>query len=158
MKLARVQFGSSKINEDQLAEVVAANIPFFNGLWVPKLHTDGSLDGWWAPHFIDISKFVLMTDYKVEKVYNPPTVLNSAEAWEALQPRPVPPVNTKINVAIGGLGLLAINDVKVEYDLCTDVLGQLLKKGWRILAICPQPDQRRPDYVLGRSAKGDQDE
>ena len=38
----------------------------------------------------------------------------------------------------------------MKEDVCTDVLQQELNNGWRIIAICVQADQRRPDYILGR--------
>lgn len=60
-------------------------------------------------------------------------------------------VNERCNVAVSGLGLLTINDVACHDDLCTDKLMELLDQGWRIVAVCVQPDQRRPDYILGRS-------
>ena len=47
--------------------------------------------------------------------------------------------------------LLAVAETKLLQDSCTDVLQEELAAGWRILAIQPQPDQRRPDYILGRS-------
>ena len=28
--------------------------------------------------------------------------------------------------------------------------SKVISEGWRILAICPQPNQRRPDYIMGR--------
>lgn len=59
--------------------------------------------------------------------------------------------NKKVEVHVPGLGLLNINEVRVEEDCCTDNLQGLLEGGWRIIAACPQPDQRRPDYVLGRT-------
>lgn len=59
--------------------------------------------------------------------------------------------NARVNVHVPGLGLLLLNEVTVQYDLCTDKLQRELDAGWRILAVCPQPDQRRPDYVLGRT-------
>lgn len=62
-----------------------------------------------------------------------------------------PMVNTKCNVIVPGFGLLAITETKVVTDCCTDALNEMLKDGWRMVAVCPQPDQRRPDYVLGRS-------
>lgn len=43
-----------------------------------------------------------------------------------------------------------INQTMLLEDCCTDYLQQHLSKGWRIIAICPQPNQRRPDYVLGK--------
>lgn len=59
-------------------------------------------------------------------------------------------VNPRVNVHVPGMELLAIDEVDVMYDICTDQLNDRLGEGWRIIAACPQPDQRRPDYVLGR--------
>lgn len=58
--------------------------------------------------------------------------------------------NERVNVHVPGLGLLLIDDVKLMKDACTDHLAEAIDAGWRILAICPQPDQRRPDYIMGR--------
>lgn len=58
--------------------------------------------------------------------------------------------NERVNVHVPGLGLLIIDEVKVLYDQCTDGLQEALDEGWRIVACCPQPDRRRPDYVMGR--------
>lgn len=63
-------------------------------------------------------------------------------------------VNERVSVAVAGLGLLTVNDVTMHRDLCTDALQQELDRGWRILAVCVQPDQRRPDYILGRTLEG----
>lgn len=60
-------------------------------------------------------------------------------------------LNQKCSVAVSGIGLLSVEQVKIEADLCTDRLQELLDDGWRIVAVCVQPDQRRPDYILGRS-------
>lgn len=60
-------------------------------------------------------------------------------------------INERCNVTVPGLGLLLIDEVNYLLDACTEVLQERLAAGWRILAICPQPDQRRPDYVLGRT-------
>ena len=59
--------------------------------------------------------------------------------------------NERIAVHVAGLGTLLIDEVVVHVDLCTESLQEELDKGWRILAVCVQPDQRRPDYVLGRT-------
>lgn len=71
------------------------------------------------------------------------------------QPRPSDqaPVNQKCNVIVAGTSVMEINEVTVQRDYCTDALQSDLNQGWRILAICVQPDQRRPDYVLGRVNK-----
>lgn len=58
--------------------------------------------------------------------------------------------NAKCNVHVPGLGLLSITNVDYEEDMCTEELQRRLDDGWRILACCPQPNQRRPDYVFGK--------
>lgn len=66
--------------------------------------------------------------------------------------------NQKCEVHVPGLGLLNINKVAYATDYCTEELQRLLHQGWRLLAICPQPDQRRPDYILGMNvSKIDED-
>lgn len=57
--------------------------------------------------------------------------------------------NQKCDVHVPNLGLLSINKLAFATDYCTEMLQQLLLQGWRILAVCPQPNQRRPDYILG---------
>ena len=58
--------------------------------------------------------------------------------------------NEKININISGNSLSTFNDIMLLEDSCTDELTVNINKGWRIIAVCPQPDQRRPDYILGR--------
>lgn len=48
--------------------------------------------------------------------------------------------------------LLNIAETMLLENCCTDELQRHLGNGWRILAVQPQPDQRRPDYILGRPA------
>ncbi len=50
--------------------------------------------------------------------------------------------------------LLSFASVDYLEDYCTDQLGDCLGKGWRILAVCPQAGNRRPDYVLGHKDAG----
>lgn len=58
---------------------------------------------------------------------------------------------TVVQVHIPNIGLLAMNEVKVLDDACTDSLQEALDEGWSILAVCPPNAQRRPDYILGRA-------
>lgn len=51
------------------------------------------------------------------------------------------PVNTWLN---------NVNEMRLLEDCCTDALQDVINEGYRIIAVCPQPDQRRPDYILGR--------
>lgn len=63
--------------------------------------------------------------------------------------------NTKVGVHISDLGMLNVRHVIWLEDACTQELQRHLDEGWRILAVCPQPNSRRPDYVLGRNDKID---
>lgn len=47
--------------------------------------------------------------------------------------------------------LFSVVETMLLENSCTDALQEQLAKGWRIIAVQPQPDQRRPDYILGRS-------
>jgi ribulose bisphosphate carboxylase small subunit len=58
--------------------------------------------------------------------------------------------NQKCDVHISNLGLLHINQIGYAVDKCTEQLQDILNKGWKIIACCVQPDQRRPDYILGK--------
>lgn len=83
---------------------------------------------------------------------------DSTRALMSFGQRSTTVVNSKCNVAVAGLGLLTVNEVELHCDLCTDALQAALDKGWRILAVCVQPDQRRPDYILGRTTKSSADD
>lgn len=58
--------------------------------------------------------------------------------------------NEKVNVHVGGFALMSINQVGYGEDMCTEEVQSVLNKGWRILAVCVQPDGRRPDYIFGK--------
>lgn len=57
--------------------------------------------------------------------------------------------NQRVEVHTPGNALATYNRVMLMEDACTDALQEKLSEGWRIIAVCPQPDQRRPDYILG---------
>lgn len=58
--------------------------------------------------------------------------------------------NTKVEVHASNSALMVYNETLLCEDYCTDRLQNELDNGWRIIACCVQPDQRRPDYILGR--------
>lgn len=62
-----------------------------------------------------------------------------------------------VHVHLPNLGMLSMNEVMNLDDVCTDELQRHLDDGWRILCVCPPLNQRRPDYILGRS-KGTRDD
>lgn len=58
--------------------------------------------------------------------------------------------NNRCEVHMPGNMLASYNEVMLIEDSCTDQLQSALSSGWRMIAVCPQPDQRRPDYIMGR--------
>lgn len=58
--------------------------------------------------------------------------------------------NQKCEVHMPGQALASYNETLLLEDSCTDALQESLNVGWRVIAACPQPDNRRPDYILGR--------
>lgn len=58
--------------------------------------------------------------------------------------------NQKCDVHMPGQALSTFNELMLAEDKCSDELQAHLDDGWRIIAVCPQPNQRRPDYILGR--------
>ncbi len=60
--------------------------------------------------------------------------------------------NELVQVHMPGQALSTYNEVLLleGEDSCSDNLQTHLNTGWRIIAACPQPDARRPDYILGR--------
>lgn len=58
--------------------------------------------------------------------------------------------NNRCDVHMPGNMLASYNEVQLIEDSCTDRLQGSLAQGWRMIAVCPQPDQRRPDYIMGR--------
>lgn len=74
------------------------------------------------------------------------------KSWRELVPRLVPQEYTgsSVHVHLPGHELMSYTNVVNLDNCCTDELRSHLVDGWRIIAICPQPGQRRPDYILGR--------
>ena len=112
---------------------------------------------WSSTQLLEASELgIKFETVEVKKVYvNPRDIFQNVKdksSGEAMVSAPAESVqyNTKCNVHMPGQALSLYNDVLLLEDSCTDVLSEHLSKGWRIVAACPQPDQRRPDYILGR--------
>lgn len=93
--------------------------------------------------------------WRLERVVK--TSLNDASIFQQMADKQVTiettsgnQYNTKCEVHMPGQALSTYNEILLMEDACSDALQNELTKGWRIIAACPQPDQRRPDYVLGR--------
>ena len=59
--------------------------------------------------------------------------------------------NQKLEVHQPNMPLFQYNDYVHVIDYCTTSLqDDYIDKGYRVVCVCPQPDQRRPDYILAR--------
>lgn len=56
---------------------------------------------------------------------------------------------TIFQVSVANVGLMQIRCAEQLEDCCTDELNRYLDRGWRILAVCPANDTRRPTYIVG---------
>lgn len=61
--------------------------------------------------------------------------------------------NTIYQISVANVGLMQIQTVDVLENCCTDELQRWLDNSWRILAVCPPNDARRPSYVMGHFEK-----
>lgn len=146
---AVVEFADNlKLTEEEQAQLKAAcflcELPQFR---------DDVLSQWYREFNVNLrmipSKAWL--GMKVKSHIRLPTA-DSTHMFEELEQKTLeaaPTFNQKVQVSVPGNGLMKIRFVQVYYDLCTEALQKLLDKGWTILAVCPQPDQRRPDYIMG---------
>ena len=61
--------------------------------------------------------------------------------------------NQRLEIHQPNSPLFMYNDYKVLTDICTEALQEEIDRGWRVVCVCPQPDQRRPDYIMARYDK-----
>lgn len=54
------------------------------------------------------------------------------------------------NVSVPNNALFEVSTVHWLEDACTQDLQEHLNDGWRIFALCPSNDSRRPTYILGK--------
>ena len=89
----------------------------------------------------------------IKPLYDVKSEVDVASMIEASVSRSVEAIgklfNEKTSSEQPGPSLLNVDETMLMEDACTNALQENLDNGWRILAVCPQP-QRRPDYVLGR--------
>lgn len=58
---------------------------------------------------------------------------------------------TIYQISVANVGLLSVTRVEVLEDVCTNELQGWLDLGWRIVAVCPPNDTRRPTYIMGHT-------
>lgn len=140
-----------------------------NGILDEKVAVDGEGklddDSMWKPYMGPLESVltILGNDSKIELegLGKPSAVMQLMDKLEHLQRKldakmegieELRNYNERCRVHVPSNALLEFTEVTVMYDCCTDALQKDLEDGWRIICACPQPDQRRPDYVLGRVA------
>ena len=129
-----------------------AMIRAFSKLDRTELEDDGTIPYWLRTVYITISQ-ALSVGLKFEVVERTGTCAYPLGLAETFRHADTAPVNNKCNVIVAGNHtLFEIDQVENFDNMCTDSLQNHLNNGWRILAICVQPDQRRPDYILGRNS------
>ena len=97
-------------------------------------------------HLVDLVKFIPECRYpfKVRKLIRSTSDLPIQSILLELEEK-----TNRLQKITGEL-MVTFNDLKLCTDICTDSLQEELNNGWRIIACCVQPNQRRSDYILGR--------
>lgn len=117
----------------------------------PMMTADGQIERYWHEFIVDVDTIEL--DLLMLLLIKGPVLKPGIENKEGF-PRSSVVINKICNVAVPGNALAAIRSVEVMEDACTEQLGYHLSRGWCIIAVCPQPDTRRPDYILGHVEDG----
>lgn len=55
------------------------------------------------------------------------------------------------HIHLPNFSLSSFTEVDVLENCCTVELQRSLNNGWRIIAVCPPYDKRRPDYIIART-------
>jgi hypothetical protein len=62
--------------------------------------------------------------------------------------------NNRLEIHQPNMPLFTYNKFINLDDCCTEKLqDDYIDEGWRVVAVIPQPDQRRPDYIVGKYIK-----
>lgn len=129
---------NQQMTDEQLAQLNASIV--YGDAW--ERDKEGTIH-YWRKSLVHIDTMPKNIEFEVHRMIDHP-------AFESLERKRNPAFNQKVKVVVPDIGLMKIKHVVVHTDFCTEQLQKELDRGWCILTICPQPDQRRPDYILGR--------
>ena len=59
-----------------------------------------------------------------------------------------------VNVSVPNAALFAVQSITWVEDACTQHIQSMLNTGWRIVAVIPANDCRRPTYIMGHPDAG----
>ncbi len=157
MFLATVEldWGSrGKITQRELPEetyhTLRREIP---ALTLPEDYSETGLKGWYTSEMImDEREVGLLTDAGLQLNIRRLKGMQYPAGWPHRMGKSGPDMGQNITmVSVPNVGLLSVTNVTWLENACTQELQGWLNKGWRILAVCPPNDQRRPDYILGHT-------
>jgi hypothetical protein len=159
MTAVRAEFSGYNVPDEKFEEVVNSLINLGFDL-VLKKQEDGKWDKWISDNKIiyadDLGKITVAADYITLK---PIRSLRFPDVVTQLSNQDIPEIqkilNTTMQVRFEQSWLHKVEHVIHLPDGCTNDLENHLKAGWRILAVCPQYGQRRPDYILGKDGSND---
>jgi len=136
------KFNNREISREQWDKISAA-IP---DLKLPDYDDEKACKGWWMHDkiVVDEDTVQLLTDCDLG------VTLRRVKGVKYNMPEQAPITSTTTLVSVGNVGLFAVNKVTWLENACTEDVQNMLDEGWRILAVCPPNDTRRPDYIFGK--------
>ena len=143
--ISDITFEQSLIDSDKPEHTEEAKLAWYSNGFSHIFYID--LDKLYGTAIWDYIEFVEVLN--MESELGELIMETQADRLKKLEREPRSVVNELCNVSVGG-SAIDITQVQVLTDLCTEELQRQLNDGWRIVAVCVQPDQRRPDYVLGK--------
>lgn len=153
MFLAKVEldyYGRDSIQKRELSEEAYHKLrEAVPGLGLPFEYTEEKLKGWWPGDIVCDEKDVeALTEAGIKVTIGRLKGLR----YDGDRGSPLQAAAPQVSmISVANVGLLSVRTVHYLQDCCTDELQRHLNEGWRILAVCPPNDTRRPDYILGRS-------
>lgn len=106
----------------------------------------------YEPKFVDITElpsWVGDIDAIRIKPLQKVEFVSPVKNFKDLKPDQIKEVLQTVNqIVMPGFELLRYASIKVLTDECTIQIQKEMDQGWRIIGILPQPQQRRPDYIM----------
>lgn len=152
-RLVEVNKLKNRLIEDGMLDPATDDATWYHHSWPILCDTDYAFQlGYVDKYDIDRSEEHMFIPERIQQAFmnkSAPSASTSVEVAKSDY------YNEIVHVHMPGQALALFNRVMLCEDVCTDALQGYLTEGWRILAVCPQPDQRRPDYILGRYEEPD---
>lgn len=99
-------------------------------------------------------EFPILGDLKISKVrglHYDNDIVNAIACQNVPHVDQVTKGASPIQISVFNEALLSMRTIDYIEDACTIHVRECMQRGWRILAICPANDSRRPTYILGHA-------